>query len=214
MIIFGNVGRTDILAWSLLLYTKKLFLQKITFPFFRYHLPIQQLPKIAEFQISADFCRFRHFCRKSNPRDKTGFPRKGSKDPFGILSPGNSDKLFENKQSLRCGPRPPTGGAGRGRNGDPRVSRVSMKKRVSPKNSGNARILIFPARPGKIIGACISELGGHDPISPRFPVVAGCHPNSTEGENMDIEHANITLGTAGQGRKPRSIHEFCDEDRS
>ena len=63
MIIVENVGMPDILAWNLLLYTKKSFLQKITFPFSRYHPPLQQLAKIAKFQFSADFCIFLHFCR-------------------------------------------------------------------------------------------------------------------------------------------------------
>ena len=81
MIIFGNVGKADNLAWNLLLYTKKSFLQKITFPLFRYHLPSQQLPRIAKFQFSADFCisaetRFRaeimfaHFSIGPSPHSK------------------------------------------------------------------------------------------------------------------------------------------------
>ena len=112
MIIFENVGRTDILAWNLLLYTTQSFLQKITFPFSRYQPPSQQLPKIAKFQFSADFCIFLHFCRKPNAGDKTGLPRKGSNDPLRDRVLGKSDMFFENKRSLRPEHFHPSGGTG------------------------------------------------------------------------------------------------------
>ena len=110
MIIFENVGRTDILAHFLLLYTKKSFLQKIHFPLFHYHPPLQQLPKTTKFQISADFCIFaeiaflgeRHFSALSPLRDLCHLCRSTPRPLTGVRSLFFSCVLHLTKRRRVC----------------------------------------------------------------------------------------------------------------
>ena len=51
---------SDTLAQSLLLYNKYPFLQKICFPIFPYHLPIEDIIHIPTF---CNFCKFLQICR-------------------------------------------------------------------------------------------------------------------------------------------------------
>ncbi len=106
MIIFGNVGRSDILARNLLLYTKKSFLQKIPFPLFRYHPPSQELTGILKF---CKFCKFTELGFRGSDRiarERVVWPRSGS-------CPRESRHALSNNQFLRPEHFHLSGGAGR-----------------------------------------------------------------------------------------------------